>query len=422
MASSPIDHERLKAALGGENLAWLLSRLRQRMERGRPLRGTINVANISPAERDALNRLLGRLPSNGASMSIDLGQLETTLRHARLCDNLCEAVESVLGPVVNRRELKAVGIARWKKLFEIRRQPLDSRWHPWLAGLQESGLLRRLSENDIDVARLFLDHAISILEALPCHGKPLAELAAIVLGDSHALDVGKPVGTLVVRAIADPLPQRVSQCTQAERTRAKAALRRDAWASVGVMIDELSSPVLVLNLKAQPNSLTGCALNLYAEAGEPCRLSVRQLLRQPPSFVSSEEATIFICENPTVVAAAASRLGSRSHPLICTDGQPKTALTLLLSLLKTSGFTLAYHGDFDWPGIQIANLIIERHGATPWRFDTESFCRYRGKRALSGSPVAAIWDADLMPAMTEAGFVIYEEQLLDELLCDLGDQ
>jgi hypothetical protein len=38
---------------------------------------------------------------------------------------------------------------------------------------------------------------------------------------------------------------------------------------------------------------------------------------------------------------------------------------------------------------------------------------------LTGSPVAASWDVELMPAMMRAGRAIHEEQVLDELLSDL---
>jgi uncharacterized protein (TIGR02679 family) len=295
------------------------------LERGRPLRGTVILSHATAAERDAVDRLFGRLPSTGTSLSVNLGQLEAILRHAGLCRDLSGAVETLIGPVANRRALRADEQARWRHLFDSQRAALDMRWHSWLATLQSLGLLRRLIGNDVDAAGQLLSQAIEVLQKLPCHGIPLAELAATTLGDSHALDRGQPVATLVLRAIAEPHATGDMGDTLRARAKAKAAQRRDAWASVGVMLDELSSPVLVLNLKGDYQSLSGQSLNLHSAAGEPCRLSVRQLLRHPPSFESSGIGTVvFVCENPTIVAAAAHRLGSRSSPLICTEGQPKT--------------------------------------------------------------------------------------------------
>lgn len=422
MASSQNERQRLHETLGNEGLTWLLRRLRKQLERGRPLRGIVTLRHATAAERDAVDRLLGRLPSTGTSLSINLDQLEATLRRAELCNDLSEAVEALIGPVANRRVLRADEQARWGHLFDSQRAALDVRWHPWLATLQLSGLLRRLGGNDVDAAGRLLGPAITVLQKLPCRGTPLAEFAATTLGDSHALDRGQPVATLVLRAIAEPRAASVLGDTPRAQARAKAAQRRDAWASVGIMLDELSSPVLVLNLKGDHQSLTGQSLNLHCAAGEPCRLSARQLLRDPPRFESSDGTLVFVCENPTVVAAAAHRLGSQSAPLVCTEGQPTTAMTLLLTHLASAGVRLAYHGDFDWPGIQIGNLIRRRHGAVPWRFDARSYALHRGGRELTGSPVAAAWDAELMPAMSLAGRAVHEEQVLDELLSDLVER
>lgn len=420
MASSPNNQQRLQETLGCEGLSWLLDRLRKHLERGRQLRGVVTLSNATAAQRDAVDRLLGRTPSRGTSLSINLGQLESTLRHAELCNDLSEAVETLLGPIVNHHALLTDEKARWRQLFEGAQGALDVRWQPWLTVIQSSGVLRRLSGNDVVAAGKLLGQAIAVLQKLPCHGTPLAELAAITLGNSHALDKGRPVGTLVLRAIAKPGAEEALGDTPRALAKARAAIRRDTWASVGVMLDELSSPVLVLNLNGDQQSLTGRSLNLHAAEGEPCRLSIRQLLRHPPHFEVDEIGLlVFVCENPTVVAAAAHRLGSRSAPLVCTEGQPKTAATLLLNQLVSAGVRLAYHGDFDWAGVQIGNLVMRRHKAMPWRFGAQHYAAHPGGRDLTGSPVVAAWDTELMPAMVREGRAIHEEQVLDDLLLDL---
>jgi uncharacterized protein (TIGR02679 family) len=422
MTSSENDRQRLHATLGNESLVWLLGRLRKQLERGLPLRGIIRLRHVTAAQRDAVDRLLGRRPSTGDSLAINLDQLEATLRRAELCNDLSEAVEALLGPIANRRALRADEEARWQHLFDSQRHEgrLDKRWYSWLAAIQLSGLLRRLSGNDAVAAGQLLGQAIAVLSKLPCHGIPLAELAATTLGDSHALDFSQPVGTLVLRAIAEPTTSDNLGDTRRARARARATIRRDAWASMGVMLDELSAPVLVLNLKGDEQSLTGRSLNLHAAAGEPCRLSVRQLLREPPRFESHQD--VFVCENPTVVAAAANRFGTRCAPLICLDGQPKTAARLLLKLLVDAGAKLVYHGDFDWAGIQIANLVMRRHGALPWRFESTDYRDCSGGAQLTGLPVNALWDETLAPTMQSTGRAIHEEQVLDSLLTDLATQ
>ena len=185
-----------------------------------------------------------------------------------------------------------------------------------------------------------------------------------------------------------------------------------------MLCDELSAPVLTLGLRGDGQGLTDRALRLHAEAGEPYRLTTRQLLREPPALASP--ATVYVCENPTVVAAAANRLGAATAPLVCLEGQPRTAARVLLGLLAAAGARLAYHGDFDWAGIQIGNLMVRRHGAAPWRFCSADYQAARGGRALEGSPVAAVWDGELQAAMVAGGRAVHEEEVLEVLLGDLA--
>src|SRR5207253_6117247 len=100
----------------------------------------------------------------------------------------------------------------------------------------------------------------------------------------------------------------------------------------------------------------------------------RQLLREILGFSGVvPNDTVFICENPAIVAAAANRLGPRCAPLVSIEGQPKTAAHLLLTKLRDAKVRLLYHGDFDWGGIRIANLMRRRYGAEPWRFSVNDY-------------------------------------------------
>ena len=209
------------------------------------------------------------------------------------------------GPVTNQAEQNARRQRQWNDLY----RDVESRLAhgpSWSAGWPRSaprgcscGSAGRIPRR----AGRLLRQAADVVLRLPLEGTALAELAAEATGDSHALDAGQPLGTLVLRAAA--------LLAGVERT-GDAQARRDAWAGVGVLCDELSGPVLVLNLPGDADSLTGRALRLHAEHGEPYRLSVRQLLRHPPRFDGVLAGrTVFICENVTVLAAAANRLGAQ---------------------------------------------------------------------------------------------------------------
>ena len=119
---------------------------------------------------------------------------------------------------------------------------------------------------------------------------------------------------------------------------------------------------------------------------------------------------------------AASKLGARTAPLICANAHPGAAATVLLRQLAAAGARLRYHGDFDWPGITIANGIIGRFGARPWRSRQRRLrsAAALGGASLRGRPVTAAWDPRLTAAMLEVGVKVEEERVLGDLLADLA--
>lgn len=407
--------DRLREMLGAQALAWLVDRLRRRLRQGIPLNGVVTLSAADASQRDAVDRLFGRRSSSGKSVTVRLDELDRLIRDAGLSGGLTAAIEAITGPIVDDRARRAALNARWATFFETVEQ--DHHGDPavcaWLQHLRDSGLLRRFSRHDSSIALQLVDHALAIGRRLPAQGLPLAELAASITGDSHALDRGRPLGTLATRLAASM--GGMDDIDAPDR-------RRRAWASVGVLCDELSAPVLALNLNSATHTITGRALRMHAEAGEPYRLTVRQLLRTPPVFDSNITGpTVFVCENPTVMAVAANRLGASSAPLLCLEGQPKTAAGLLMARLVNVGIRLAYHGDFDWPGVMIANFVMRRHDAVSWRFSVGDYRAAVKGGLLDGRPVAACWDPDLEEEMTNAGRAVHEESVLDDLVRDLSE-
>ncbi|WP_250285847.1 DUF2399 domain-containing protein, partial [Frankia sp. CiP1_Cm_nod2] len=136
------------------------------------------------------------------------------------------------------------------------------------------------------------------------------------------------------------------------------------------------------------------------------------------------ERTVWMCENPIVLASAADALGGDCPPLVCVNGQPSAAVLRLLDLLAAEGARFAYHGDFDWGGIHIGNGLLERVPWRPWRFDTQAYratlARVTGGELAGRRPVEASWDAELRPALQHHGVRVDEELVLPDLIADLA--
>lgn len=227
----------------------------------------------------------------------------------------------------------------------------------------------------------------------------LAQLASLHLRDAHALDADQPLGKLVARlaAVVHGL----------ERPTRGGKAWRLAWASIGVLCDEVSSRVLALNLRLTGESH---AVRLCQEStGEPVWLTLRSLRGDWRAIPQ----TVFVCENPTVAEAAADALGVQCPALVCTDGVATTAAVDLVAGLAASGCTIHVRADFDSVGLVIVNQLLSvAPDALSWRYDSKTYLDH-------ASPAARDVRSDLRGAMADVGTTIHEETLLDDLLTDL---
>ncbi|MDE1950528.1 MAG: TIGR02679 family protein [Burkholderiales bacterium] len=394
-----MNDERLQGLLGGAELAALRARLRAAYERVavNETPSALRLARLTAAERDALAALSGRPPRAAASIEVDPVAVGARLAGAGLARDLRDALERLDGPI---RAVAAERSARQAAWTALARDEPNALLRDWLGEAPNRGLLKRLAGADPEAAAGLLEQARRVLGLLPAPGWPRSRLAAQALGDAHALDDGAPAATLVLAAL------RQARAPQAEEGDED---RRARWAAVGVSVNELARPALTLNLPAAD--------------GVPAYWSLRRLLRDaPPWAVRGRD--VFVCENPNLVAMVADQLGPLSAPLVCTDGMPAAAQRLLLAQLADSGARLHYHGDFDWAGLSIANLVLRELAAQAWRMEAgdyeQALSRHGGLAAtLAGTPVEASWSTELGAAMQATGRALPEEAVAEDLFDDL---
>lgn len=403
----------LARLLAQPHLVRLWPLVRAKLERMGGARGTVVLAGASVEERAAIADLLGLKTLPGENVRIGLAQLDQALLASRFGTGLESAMESFGGPLRNLPAERAAKAALRQQLWsETRAHPIfleRLELLPWLEELETSGLLHRLGGGH---ERELLEEALAVLAVLPAEGSRLAVLANELLGASHGLDPGQPTATLVLRALA---------LLGGELPPANAAERRQLWERWGVVCDDLTTDVLTLALRPVGDGLLAKWLRAFAEAGEPVRITLRQLAGAEIALPAGE--VVSVCENPAVVAVAADELGARSAPLVATGGFPNAAVLALLEKLVAGGAELRYHGDFDWAGLRIANALHRRVPFRPWRFGAADY-RWAVETssdaaALTGPPAEAVWDGELSTTMTEVGRAIEEEAVVGELVGDL---
>ncbi|MFO7647882.1 TIGR02679 family protein [Halomonas campaniensis] len=411
MSCINLDLPRLQRLLGGPELARLRQRLRGKLLRGGG--GRLTLSQASDLERAAVERLVGRPPRQGKSLSVDLEALSHALARAGVSGDLRVALEALDGPLVDAQAHREAARQRWGELLDAYYPDADRLGvSDWLEDLRRGGQLKRLAGGDEAQGRRLLEQALVVLARLPVQGMTLSTLAAECLGDAHALDAGRPVSALVRRALARHWRGGVALAIPDERS---------TWAHAGVLLGgDITSAVLTLRVPVRGGDGLEMALSGYQRLAEPTWLTLRQLLRHPPRW-DVQGRDVFVCENPAVLAEAAERLRTDAAPLVATWGRPGAAVLTLLEQLEAAGAALRYHGDFDWPGISIANALLSRFAMRPWRMAAKDLegCAHLAGKLLEGKPIEALWDPCLRATMEQRGQALHEEQLIETLLGDL---
>jgi hypothetical protein len=428
--------------LRGEGWTRLLAAARRRLERtGGALDGDIGLTSPSEAERRTVIGVTGRYrPETVKRLAVPLSDLDGYL-YDRYGTGLLQTLGRLHGPLRDRPAERAEEEARRDDaLTSAHSSRLAGQgWFAvWLDRIAADGTLTRLvRRGDAPL----LDAAVRVLERLTDDEDrsagflndrsaglpndrsaglpnrvpgplPLPVLAEWATGDTKALVPGAPLEQLVLRALA----QRTGGGSEVPRDRAG---RRALWESAGAIADDLASQVLVLNIGARGDTVVCDWLRDAADFGIPFRLTLHQLADDP---VVPAARTLFVCENPAVLRAAAGELQDTAAALVCTEGVPSAACHRLLGDAVRAGARLHWRADFDWTGLRITANAVARHAAHPWRMTAADYTAALGdggSTPLAGPPAASPWDPGLALAMEASGSTVMEERLLPVLLSDL---
>jgi uncharacterized protein (TIGR02679 family) len=398
--------------------ARLLDAARRSLESsGADLSKTVSVDHPSEAERTLIIAMTGsHRPAGTTRLRISLRELDEAIR-ADTSMTLIALLERLGPPVRNRPGERArLNTARATALDQARTSPLHLTrpWYgQWLHDLETDGTLTSLVRTgDVHL----LGQARRVLEILDArlpgaHPIPLPGLSAQATADTKSLS--RPgLSGLVLRALAVASGSARPVTTEA---------RRELWDAFDIIVDDLSSQVLVLNLRSGGSGL-GRWLREAAEDGTPFVITLHQLISYP---ITHRPGVVHVCENPAVLRRAATELAERCPPLICTQGWPSTAFQRLARTITGHGVSLRYHSDFDWDGIAMTGKILSQHPSSTWRMTAGDYLaglRQEGAPVeLKGNPSATAWDPALEEAMRSHGCAVYEESVADSLIADLAD-
>lgn len=428
----------VRAWLTRPELGRLWDTVHHRLQRnGIAIRGHVPIPNPTHAEREALSLLMGRSYPAGR-VSIPLADLDSRLRSSAAERGVADVVAELRGELISEPAVRRARQTQREQVWAAAEDAMRTTelaalpWAPdWLKEVWRGGAVSRLAP---DRAARLLVQAITVLARLHMsaertggrdragrQGGPVGtsrgELAERVTGTAHGLDDDTILARLVLRGLAR---------ARGEDFPRDARGRRELWEAAGVATDQVSSTVLTYGLMPLGDDWSARLLRERSLEMAETHLTMRDLRRMRWRLPPGTE--VFVCENPRVIEAVAD--AGCQRPLVCTSGNPTTTVLSLLDALTGTGAHLAYRGDFDWPGVAMANRIIRTYNARPWRMtaaDYEehvSIARDRGTplQPLSGQPTAAEWDPELAPAMQAIGVGVQEESALELLVADFKSE
>jgi uncharacterized protein (TIGR02679 family) len=387
--------------LRGDGWRRLLAAARRRLDKtgGEPT-GSVALADPSPAERRVVDQITDRYHGVPARRpGVQLAEMDHAIRRS-FGVGLLKALAWLDRPDQPADMKSALETA-------MRCRHGEEGWFTaWLGELSRDGTVRTLvRQGDGDL----LGWAAAVLDRMPAKDVPLPVLAEWATGDATALS-GTPLVALVLRALV---------LWQGAAPPAGREAERRIWNDAGVLVDDLASQVLVLNLRVREDHIVGGWLDAAASAGIPFRLTLHQLMTGP---MTPRAGRIFVCESPAVLRAAAAELGKGCRPLVCTEGRLSLACHRLLGPAVGNGARVHWRNDFNWAGLRMTAAATERYAATPWRMGADDYLdalEAGGAEPLRGIRVVAPWDERLTTAMTRERRVVREEWLLPALLADL---
>lgn len=395
-----------RPSLESPALVPLWSAVQSRLERrGHALRGRLKLPPLSSEGQF----LLGALLDGPARATLDLAELERALGRLGLGADLEAALARLgfplSGDLERQRAARQEAAAARAAVRQLAASWGESEAVDWVEAAVQAGAMAGL---DVEGACRLVGRARAVLEHVDRHGADLegrlsrVDLAATVLGSSHALDVGAREAGVVTRALE-------------LRHGCKG---REAWEAAGVDWDLVSAPVLVWC----PVPARGGLSRWLAAAGDlglPVHLSLLALREQP--LLVAPGTDVLVAENPRLVEAAAQQ--RTPYAAVALNGNPAGAAQRLLSQLRACDAALRYHGDFDAAGLRIC-ARMHRLGLAPWRMGAGDYLQAVGHALADGvdlphepnRPPSTPWDPKLERAFERCRRIVHEERLLPGLL------
>lgn len=326
------------------------------------LGGRIRLNKLTKEEAEAFEGFLQVHITEGKSLSVSIPQIRKALTHTRFdrC-SLEEIVPLVLdGAMESNKErqekkeqemevfldrigesLKRTPAGRWFDCCRLKGQPLRTQ-------------LTRDYHSDRDWLLKNMPLILKAMNQLPAHTGDHVRLpvfAASVTGNPHYFDEGKRSLTYLLYGIRDLFADGRHYGNSMEA-------RAELLYQGGILKDDLSNWVLCYGIRGYiSREELHKGMEEYVQRGEAQILTLKNLSILDSAVPAG--GSVFVVENPSVFSEFTAKNPYGTY--ICSGGQLRLAVLILLDLLVKNPVTIYYSGDFDPEGLSIAQKLVSRY-------------------------------------------------------------
>lgn len=370
------------------------------------LGGRICLNGITKEEAEALEGFLQIRVTEGSRLILSVEQVRKALKHTRY--GTCVLEELV--PLVLDKSLVSDKEEKIKRELEMEAffQAVETSCKGTPAGtwfetcLAKEGPFYTVLKKDYHEEKQWLEENLPLvflaLNQLPVFSDQymgLPVFAAFITGNPHYFDEGKKGLKYLVYGIRHLLGIRKPEEHTIE---ARAELLYQA----GILKDDLYNWVLCYGVHGyvSPGKLHE-GMEEYLKRGESQILTLKNLTALQSADTDGKR--VYVVENPSIFAWLTERKG-KDCACICSGGQLRLSVLVLLDLLVKEGVAIYYSGDFDPEGLSIAQKLVSRYEKQLklWCYQPELYSRAMSLEGISDKRLKQL------------------DRLTDETLVELG--
>jgi uncharacterized protein (TIGR02679 family) len=153
----------------------------------------------------------------------------------------------------------------------------------------------------------------------------------------------------------------------------------------GIMKDDLNNWVLCHGIRGFiSGGVVHEGMEVYVKRKESQILTLQNISYL--ESVTPDGHEIYVVENPSVFSSLTER-NKKDYTCVCSGGQLRLSVVVLLDLLAESGKVIYYAGDFDPEGLSIAQKLVSRYGnqLKLWHYEEELYLKSMSSEDISES-------------------------------------